>query len=95
MPYRDGTGPSGFGPGTGRGRGGYGLSPLVGTGFSARRMGFLGAFVPVVAAAVRDLANPDGLLRTAGKKLIARKTDNSKKPVDGSFTILDETDSKG
>jgi hypothetical protein len=92
MPFHDGTGPAGLGPKTGRRGGGYGFG---GSGFSPRRIGFLGALVPVAVAVVRDLANPYGFLRTTGRKLIERKPDNHGKPVNASFTILEEKNSKG
>jgi hypothetical protein len=64
-------------------------------GFGVRRIGFLGALIPVAAAALRDLANPNGLLRSASRKLIGRKPDDAGKPVNASYTTLDETKSKG
>jgi len=93
MPYRDGTGPFGLGPGTGRGRGGCWTSSFMQAGLGTRRIGFFGALLPFVAAAIRDLANPNGILRSVGRTLTAQKTDSAK-PRDTSFTVLDETDSK-
>jgi len=63
-------------------------------GFGVRRIGFLGALIPVAAAALRDLANPNGLLRSASRKLIGRKPGDIRKPIDASYTILDETKSE-
>lgn len=89
MPYRDGTGPFGLGHGTGRGRGGCRTSSFLGV----RRIGFFSSLIPVAAAVLRDMANPDGLLRSFGRTLIAKKTDSAKL-LDASFTVLNETDSK-
>ncbi|MBN1759272.1 MAG: DUF5320 domain-containing protein [Chitinispirillaceae bacterium] len=94
MPNRDGTGPFGFGSGTGRGRGWYRSATFMSRGSGVRRIGFFSALIPVAVAALRDLANPGGLLRSAGRRLITRKTDGRQKPVNASFTVLDETDSK-
>ena len=94
MPYRDGTGPFGLGPGTGRGRGWCRPFSFMRPGFGLRRIGFLGALIPVAAAALQDLANPNGLLRSASRKLIAKKLENARKPIDASYTILGETKSE-
>lgn len=67
MPLGDGTGPLGLGPRTGRGRGRClaGVrSGRLGRVRSRHRGGWLwGIALPVAAAALRDLANPAGLLR--------------------------------
>lgn len=67
MPLRDGTGPWGLGPGTGRGRGrcrtgmrAAFFGPIMVRG---RKRWLLGLAAPLIAAAIRDLANPKGLLR--------------------------------
>ncbi len=56
MPNKDGTGPSGMGPGTGKGGGTcYG---------NARRRGLIySVVIPAVTGIVRDLMNPNGFLR--------------------------------
>jgi hypothetical protein len=91
MPFNDGTGPAGLGPKTGRKGGWYNFG---GSGFSSRRIGFLGVLVLIAVAIVRDLSNPYGILRSIGKKFIERKPDNPGKPVNASFTILEERKKK-
>jgi hypothetical protein len=80
MPLRDGTGPLGFGPKTGRGRGWCGtglrsvsLRPLA---FSARNRWLFGLAAPVIVAAIRDLANPYGVLRHLTRALLSEKKKN-------------------
>jgi hypothetical protein len=77
MPLRDGTGPWGFGPGTGRGRGWCRtgmrtpfLGPIIARG---RNRWLLGLAAPLIAAAIRDLANPKGLLRRIAVSLVPDK----------------------
>ncbi|MBD3319471.1 MAG: hypothetical protein GF350_00070 [Chitinivibrionales bacterium] len=94
MPYQDGTGPLGFGPGTGRGRGWRRKFTSRRMDFGIRRIGFFGSLIPVAVAAIRDLANPSGFLRSTTRKLIARKPEDLKKPVDASYSILDESCSR-
>jgi hypothetical protein len=89
MPFHDGTGPWEFGSGTGRGRGLRRGFSFMRAGFGTRRIGFLGAMIPVAAAALRDLSNPNGLLRSTCRKLISQKTNDFGKPVDASFTVID------
>ena len=70
MPRGDGTGPSGLGPNTGRGRGLCGGAGH--TLFGGGRGWFWGLAAPAVAAIARDLANPSGLLRRLARGLLTR-----------------------
>ena len=67
MPLRDGTGPLGFGPGSGRGKGGcytgFGYRSMSRTIFHGRPGWLLGIVVPLVAAVLRDVLNPSGMIR--------------------------------
>ena len=91
MPRGDGTGPFGFGPATGRGRGGCGrFSYMIRPGFLPRRMRLIGSLVPVAAAVIRDLGNANGLLRSFARKMLPQKTTEYGKPVKTSYTVVDE-----
>lgn len=67
MPLRDGTGPLGRGAGTGRGKGGcytgFGYRSMSRTIFHGRPGWLLGIVVPLVAAVLRDVLNPSGMIR--------------------------------
>lgn len=67
MPLRDGTGPLGFGPGSGRGKGGcytkFGYRSMPRTIFHGRPSWLLGIAVPLVAAVLRDLLNSSSMIR--------------------------------
>lgn len=95
MPLRDGTGPSGLGPGSGRGRGGC----YTGSGYrnvsrmiSYGRPGWLlGIAVPLVAAVVRDLMNHTGVIhRMADLTLQKRSAGNIRNNVrEAECTVMD------
>ena len=97
MPQGDGTGPGGMGPGTGRGRG-WCRGFLFPQGrFSSRRMGFLGALVPLAGAVIRDAANPNGLLRSLSRKLLGyRETARNQKrdAVNATYTVVEEKEAE-
>ncbi|MBD3322002.1 MAG: hypothetical protein GF350_12970 [Chitinivibrionales bacterium] len=92
MPFRDGTGPQGLGPGTGRGRGWCRGFFFPGGRFSIRRTGIFSALVPVAGAVIRDAMNPHGLLRAAGKKLIGRSSRTANKEINAKYTVVGERD---
>jgi hypothetical protein len=68
MPLHDRTGPLGLGPGTGRGRGGcysgFGCRTIVSSIVTRRSNWLIGIAAPLVAAVVRDLLNPSGMIRS-------------------------------
>lgn len=95
MPGRDGTGPFGIGPGTGRRRG----SCRSGRRFDgAGRMmphnrggWFFGAAAPLAVAAIRDLVNPRGLLRNILREALGYVRRKSRRTViDAQYSVLDE-----
>ena len=73
MPYFNGTGPSGFGPGTGRGRGkcrtGAPKRLRIRQLSGGRHGWFSGLAVSLVAMVIRDVMNPSGLLRGTLRRL--------------------------
>ena len=86
MPNRDGTGPwGGYGKGAGAGRGSRRGYP-----FGKIRYRLLGAVLPLAIAAVKDLANPHGVLGGFARKLIGRKTERDSKAVKANYTIIEE-----
>jgi hypothetical protein len=95
MPAGDGTGPMGMGPGTGRGRGwcrtGAGFAAMGRTAFRGRNRWLFGLAAPVIIAAIRDLANPRGLLRQAASALLPHKSGNSGRHIrqNPEYTITD------
>jgi len=97
MPLRNGTGPFGSGPGTGRKRGG------CRTGFSNRggmfrsvvrgRHGWLtGIAIPFVTVVVRDLLNPSGVLRRIVRVFATPKiTDQTRNTTaEAEYSVIDE-----
>jgi hypothetical protein len=96
MPGGDGRGPLGLGPGTGRGKGWCktGIQPpgFGRTMFRGRRGWFLGIAVPVAFAAVRDLANPQGLLRQFAHALASAMKKNQRNISHiAEYTVIEET----
>lgn len=67
MPLRDGTGPLGLGPGSGRRNdncyAGFGYRNISRGIFHGRQGRLLSIGVPLVAAILRDLLNPSGVIR--------------------------------
>ena len=97
MPKGDGPGPGGLGPGTGRGRGWCRGFLYPGNRFSAGRLGFLGAVIPLVGAVLRDAVNPDGLLRSVSRKLLLDRgavPHKKKDAVAANYTVIDEKELK-
>jgi hypothetical protein len=90
MPLGDGTGPRGWGPGTGRGRGGCRNFSSLPVGFGWRGMGIFGTMLPIAAAIVRDLANYNGLLRSFSRKLLPKKHTDLNRRVNASYTIIEK-----
>jgi hypothetical protein len=100
MPARDGTGPVGMGPGTGRGRGwcrtGVRFSAIGWTAFRGKNRWLLGLAAPVIAAAVRDLINPKGVLRHIASALRSNKRKNVPHKVsrEADYTVVEEKNSR-
>jgi len=87
MPRRDGTGPMGFGPGTGRGKGGC----FPGSGKKGMKRVLWGAVIPFAGAVLKDMTNPHGIIRSVLGKLFFRRTlSYPTKKVDASYTILND-----
>ncbi len=97
MPRGDGTGPLGQGPGTGRGRGWCRGFLFPNDRFSSKRLGFLGALVPLVGAVIRDAINPNGLLRSVSRKLLINRkpVKDNKDAIEANYSIIDEKTSQG
>ncbi|MBN1127643.1 MAG: DUF5320 domain-containing protein [Chitinispirillaceae bacterium] len=96
MPLRDGTGPLGFGPKTGRGRGwcrtGLRSVPLRPLAFGARNRWLFGLAAPVIVAAIRDLANPRGVLRHLAQAFLSdKKKDKRNISHVADYAVINET----
>ena len=93
MPLRDGTGPFGLGPSSGRGRGRCGSQYLgINRAMFRQRNGWLfGIAMPLVTVIVRDLLNPSGLLRRIIHSSSTRLTENQIQQVgrDTECTVLE------
>ncbi|MGD9202323.1 MAG: DUF5320 domain-containing protein [Chitinispirillia bacterium] len=93
MPGGDGTGPFGMGPRMGR-KMGWCKGYLYPEGhFSSRRMGIIGALIPIAGALIRDVFNPHGLLRSFGNKLLTGKTIDKNKAIDADYSVITENKS--
>lgn len=95
MPLRDGTGPFGSGAGTGRGRGrcsaGLGGNEFRRSIVRGKSGWFLGLAAPVMIAAVRDLANPSGLLRQLARSLLSDKKNKEPKVLrDAQYSVVEQ-----
>jgi len=94
MPLRDGTGPLGLGPGSGRGKGrcytGFGYRSMSRTVFHGRPGWLLGIAVPLVAAVLRDLLNPSSMIcRIVNLSLRQRIADNKQDIVrQAEFSVM-------
>ncbi|MBD3343878.1 MAG: hypothetical protein GF401_02305 [Chitinivibrionales bacterium] len=93
MPQRDGTGPLGSGPGTGRRRGWCKRFFFPRGSFSMRRAGIVSTLIPVAGALIRDAMNPNGLVQTFRKKLFHRKNARNKAAVEADYTVVSENKS--
>ncbi|MFP4014169.1 MAG: DUF5320 domain-containing protein [Chitinispirillaceae bacterium] len=80
MPYGDGTGPFGLGPGTGRKRGWCA---------GGRKVAFWSLAAPVAAALVRDVMNPGGVLRGCVRQLLGGRKAEKRIGKDAEFSVLD------
>jgi len=93
MPRRDGTGPEGRGPGTGRRRGGcFGAFTSKDGSISVWRT----LVIPAVGAIVNDLRKPDSISRRTVNAIVNRFktkqiTDDRKssKEIKGSYSVID------
>jgi hypothetical protein len=95
MPFGDGTGPFGSGPGTGRGKGwcktGFRFAHIGRTAIHGQNRWLLGLAAPVIIAAIRDLVNPKGLLRQIASVFLSNKTKNDGHQIrrNAEYTIAD------
>jgi hypothetical protein len=93
MPKRDGTGPFGSGPLFGRGRGRCRvLFSMTGNRYT-RKAGIIGILVPCIGAVIRDLVNPNSLLRIVSRKLVGTKKSERfriRNAVKTDYVILDD-----
>lgn len=96
MPLRNGTGPSGLGPGTGRGRGGCrsgsGYRNISRPIFRGRQGWLAGLVVPLVTVILRDLLNPSGVLRRIAQAFPTGKITHNARNTgrDAEYTVMDE-----
>ena len=89
MPRGNGTGPMGFGPGTGRGKGGC----VPGTGKPGMKRVLWGAVIPFAGAVIKDIINPHGILRSLIGKLSCRQMlSGPTNKVDTTYTTLEDKD---
>lgn len=94
MPRRDGTGPEGRGPGTGRRRGGC-------FGAFTRKDGSISVWrtlvIPLVGAVINDLRKPDSISRRTVNAIAEHfkskqitDTRNSSNEIKGTYSVVDE-----
>lgn len=93
MPLRDGTGPFGRGPGSGRGRGkctGFISKNIFRSAVRGRQGWLFGIVVPIVTVVIRDLLNPSGVLRRIAHASSAPKitSDARKTRRNAEFTVI-------
>lgn len=94
MPNRDGTGPCGSGPGTGRGGGRWSRFNLFGSRPGRGRITVFAAIAPLLGALVKDITNPSGIVRQVIKKMLAqRKVSDKNKEINASYTVISEDNS--
>ena len=95
MPLRNGTGPLGSGPRSGRGNGWCRTGSVYRGSTRALppgRHGWLaGIIVPLAAAILRDMLNPAGLLRGSMRLLSHAKRTNTVQPGrrEAEYTVLE------
>ncbi len=95
MPNRDGTGPCGMGPGTGRSWGKWSRFNLFVNRPSGRRITIFAAIAPFVGTLVKDITNPNGIVRFLVRKLLGqRKTTDRSKEINASYTVISEDNTK-
>ena len=95
MPQKDGTGPCGMGPGTGRGWGRMNRFAFLLNKPGRRKFGLYAAAVPLVGVIIKDLQNPDGIVRLlAGKLFGFRRSLPADKRVDACYTVVDNDSMK-
>ena len=94
MPRRDGTGPEGQGPGTGRRRGGcFGAFTKKDGSISVWRT----LVVPLIGAVINDLRKPDSISRRTVNAIVERfkskqitDTRSSSDEINGTYSVIDE-----
>jgi hypothetical protein len=103
MPFGNGTGPMGFGPRSGRGKGKFGGFRYNKTGFfsfrSRRNNWLFGLTSSLFLALLKDLGNPRGFLRNlTSNTFLGNKNDNSKKQSrvvrNAEYEIVEEKENK-
>jgi hypothetical protein len=100
MPFHDGTGPNGYGAGSGRGSGqcktGFNDDPFGKALFREKRGWLFGLAAPLLIAAIRDLAHPSGLWRQNVRALLSDKI--NKKPQilrDAQYSVVEQNLNNG
>ena len=91
MPNRNGTGPAGMGPGTGRGLGRWCQVGFFTNLPGRKRITVFAAIAPLVGALIKDMTNPNGVLRFLARRLLGqRKTSDRNKEINASYTVISE-----
>ncbi|MBD3418975.1 MAG: hypothetical protein GF398_02535 [Chitinivibrionales bacterium] len=90
MPRGDGTGPWGWGAGTGRRMGGCRRLFTPGGRLRFHRIGIASALIPIAGAALKDALNPAGYLQTFVRKMLSQQSSSNRKKVDAHYTVFDE-----
>jgi hypothetical protein len=91
MPDRDGTGPCGRGPGTGRGWKKWSTFSFFADRPGRIRVTFYAVVVPFIGAIIRDIMNPDGVIRLIAGKLFRNTRSLPKnKEVNATYRIISE-----
>lgn len=98
MPLRDGKGPFGSGPRSGRGRGPCGSQYGIVSQdiFRGRNCSLLGIALPLLMVAVRDLLHPSGLLRRIIHSSRTHPIENRLRPIerDTEYSVLNKNREK-
>ena len=98
MPGGNGRGPFGLGPGTGRGRGWCrtGIRFFSPDPIRGKNRWLLGFAVPVIAAALHDLSNPQGLLRRIAATLLPDKRIKDMRRINDTvhYTVMETSKTK-
>ena len=94
MPRRNGTGPEGRGPGTGRRRGGcFGAFTKKDGSISVWRT----LVIPMIGAVINDLRKPDSISRRTVNTIVNRfkskqitDTGSTSNEIKGNYSVIDE-----
>lgn len=91
MPGRDGTGPFGSGPFNGRRRGQCKGFFSIADNQYTQKAGIASVLIPFVGIVIRELANPNSLIREVSRKLFgSRKPEPARTAINADYVVLDD-----